>query len=801
MRLTLRNMLAYMDDILDAEDAELIRKRIEESKPATEQMHRIRDCMRRLRLGSPDLTERGGGLDPNTVAEYLDHQLPGDRVADFEKVCLESDVHLAEVASCHQILALVLGEPAEVDPESRQRMYQLPDLLAAQARAAAEAPKTGPAAQPAEEGVPAVGEHARRPKPAVPDYLRESRGSKGYFWAQVGALAVVLIFLTGLAGLIVARHLGWTLGKHGLERPVAQRAGTAAEKPASKLPTRAKTPAALAQADKALSPAEATPKAAAPAGGSSGKATKPETAAAKAVEQPAATAAAKDLATAPAHGGPGGDAAPAPSEAPVAPPPSKTPAPGAEAARLPGPNVVAHAAAIPPPVGPAAKKGVGLPIEPPAVPPERVGQLLSSREVLVKYSPEASSWVRIFKEVPLMSTDLCLSLPAYRPRFSLGGEIRVQLLGQTDSGTGERPKKGPGEPGDNEPKDLDNAMVTLSAGDPQQRLPGLTVDYGRMVIRPEGKTPARLQLQVAARSGVLTLVDGESTLAIRAVRTPTYKVDPEKEPGPMVVDFFATSGKVLWQESHAAEPVAMNAPVRLTLSDQPAEATAVQRFPEWVAADTSSMLEERASAAVESELRPDRPVLVKLEELAGSSRVEVRWLALRCLAAVGDFHLMVKALGNAPQNRALPFWPDAYIAQLQAGIRRSPRSAAAVRTAMETLHGAEGTSLYELLWRYNAPGEKERTLPSADADRLLRFLEHKDLDFRVLAFWNLKNLSRGGPSYNYKPDDPPNKRQLAAQKWREHFRQLRAGKPSEEAPVAPLPPDEGAKNMDEPERG
>ena len=64
-------------------------------------------------------------MDPNDVSEYLDNVLPSEQINDVEKQALESDVHLAEISACHQILTLVLGEPALVPPKSKERMYTI----------------------------------------------------------------------------------------------------------------------------------------------------------------------------------------------------------------------------------------------------------------------------------------------------------------------------------------------------------------------------------------------------------------------------------------------------------------------------------------------------------------------------------------------------------------------------------------------------------------------------------------------------------------------------------------------------
>jgi hypothetical protein len=125
VRLTLRTLLAYLDDTLEPAQAKLIGQKVAESDTARELIARIKQVTRKRRLTSPPATGPGSKLDPNVAAEYLDNSLDNDQLAEVEQIALGSDVHLAEVAACHQILTLVLGEPVLIPPSSRQRMYGL----------------------------------------------------------------------------------------------------------------------------------------------------------------------------------------------------------------------------------------------------------------------------------------------------------------------------------------------------------------------------------------------------------------------------------------------------------------------------------------------------------------------------------------------------------------------------------------------------------------------------------------------------------------------------------------------------
>lgn len=125
MRLTLRTLLAYLDDVLEPAQAREIGEKIQESSLATSLVSRIQDVVRRRRIEAPAVSGPGSKPDPNIVAEYLDNALAPKYVAEMEQVCLESDQHLAEVAACHQVLTLVQVKPVTVPRELREHMYSL----------------------------------------------------------------------------------------------------------------------------------------------------------------------------------------------------------------------------------------------------------------------------------------------------------------------------------------------------------------------------------------------------------------------------------------------------------------------------------------------------------------------------------------------------------------------------------------------------------------------------------------------------------------------------------------------------
>jgi hypothetical protein len=122
LRLTLRTLLSYLDDTLEPSEATALGAKLAESEQAQEIVERMRNVIRRRRLTVPPAASR---MDPNTIAEYLDNEISPEQAEELERICLASDVHLAEVAACHQTLSIILGEPTEVPPDAIRRMIEL----------------------------------------------------------------------------------------------------------------------------------------------------------------------------------------------------------------------------------------------------------------------------------------------------------------------------------------------------------------------------------------------------------------------------------------------------------------------------------------------------------------------------------------------------------------------------------------------------------------------------------------------------------------------------------------------------
>ncbi len=172
MRLTLRTLLAYLDDTLEPAQAKVIGQKVAESDTAQELIARIKQVTRRRRLTTPPESGPGSKIDANTIAEYIDNALAPEQMAEVEQIFLASDVHLAEVAACHQILTLVLGEPSDVPAAAKQRMYGLvkgPEAIPYRKPQAATAEGTG--AKKASE--PAMKRPPIAPVPKEPPITRE----------------------------------------------------------------------------------------------------------------------------------------------------------------------------------------------------------------------------------------------------------------------------------------------------------------------------------------------------------------------------------------------------------------------------------------------------------------------------------------------------------------------------------------------------------------------------------------------------------------------------------------------------
>jgi hypothetical protein len=681
MRLTLRTLLAYLDDLLEPADAQDLKHKIDESEFASTIVNRINDCMRRLRLGVPPLNGRGMGGDPNTVAEYLDNTMAPDLVPEFERLCLESDVHLAEVAACHQILTLVLGEPAEVDPASRQRMYRL-----------IQEP-----AQPADNSAPPPPDQPRR-RPQIPEYLREPELRN--YWLKITSIGAVAACLLLLAIVIFWPRASAPVAQAPTSAPAASRPRppaiadqpAAAEQPAPA--TRDQTPSATASP--ASQPSTQTPTSDKPPGH----------------EAPAGTAPKASETMVPATA-----IEAAPSQ------------PAATAVKVPN---EAESAAAPKQAPPATDQPPSVPAPPEARPEPAtggaVGRYVSEGRVLVRFQPP-DEWLRLPARDPLSVGERIVSLPDFQGTISLNSGVTAQLLG----GTG----------------------VTFQFAE-GSTVPEIDIDFGKVMLLSSANPDAKVRVRVGGQSGTLTLSDPSSVAGLEVVPVLAPGADPATSAGVRQTVLYIAKATVIWQGPGAATPTTLAAPARLSWAGEQLPPPKPEDLPIWLTSETQlSEIDRRAADFIAGAVGTDRSARLALTELTTHRRFEVKALAVRSLGLLDNFEPLVLALGDATQRSA---WAE-HIQVLRESLARGPEVAARVRQAFERRRADHAAELYRMLWGYT-----EEQLRQGAASELVGNLDHPDLDMRVLAIWNLEQIT-GEPS-RYRPHDPPNLRQPQMRRWR-----------------------------------
>lgn len=803
MRLTLRTLLAYLDDVLDPSDKEELAKKIESSDFAEDLVHRTRDTVRRLRLSAPQVVGTGMGLDPNSVAEYLDNVMPPDQVGDYERICLESDVHLAEAAACHHVLTMVLGQPADVEPLARQRMYSIATEAGERKRLRVEPAHTAPTttvavATPGQPVHVAPASVMESRVDEIPEYLRA-----GAWWRSWGILAgLAAVVIVGITVLLASGISGWFKREPSLVALTPESVAQTTENAPSNTPSNSSNapPATEPSATETQpgsstenSSAQAQPVAplgsppqpltpgispsAEPQAAKSGEPNRyevpsPATSATALPPQTGATppeltteAPATGTAAVPPVDDKGGDV-PNPNTTPPAP----NGTPGAATVNIPSapanplPAVTTNPPALPPqstpdkgavaaadvPAVPAAldsNVNPGANTKAPAGPPE-LGTYMGGKTVLLRYDGKANTWFRVEPRAAMIAGTRILSLPEFRPKIAMVSGLQLDLSGGTQVLI----------VGDAEPK----ADALSAAAVPQ--IPTIELVYGRIVLINAANSETRVRLKLDSATGEAQL-GRNAALAVEVERKHVPGQDPRQQSAPIESRLFAPDGGVVWKDAAGSKTI--DKASRWTVGTAGATAPVADPSPpEWIYREPIGQLSEQRYGApkIEGTMVSNIPAETQLLEIFQSSKQkEVKSLVARSSMHVGLFVPFVDALRDSEQKAN---WKS-HIDTLRAAMSLSPESATKVwQTLVDQRGRPAATDLYEMLCGYNADqvGHTPEQMKEGALLKLIDWLESDSLDYRVLAVHDLGEIT--GKRLMSNPAAPPAERTQSIRKWR-----------------------------------
>lgn len=754
MRLTLRTLLAYLDRILPAEALADLAQQVDGNATAESLIKRIRRAVARPEIPAPKLDGRGLANDANSVAEFLDNSLPGDRLAAFEKICLESDLHLAEVAACHELLAEIARDDAAAQPldaASHDRLLQLFHHRAALEAAAAERDEARENAVAVRAAVEQA-RHAPRVDTAATTTGRGVAMQPRRPWFAWASAAVALLVLLLAGGVLTWKVVGDArrVAARRPDQPVAIAQAAATNKPADDEAEQAAAedaaPEAVTEAPPPVMPVEQVPT--------------PAATTVATEEPPAAPVGARE-----------------PDDDPIAPTTPQPPAGAAPPAPPMTAAVIVPADALPPAQQPRVPQGDALAIAaaPAAAIPRGGISAAASPAPSTDVADDASSavgmvgpggvllhrvlragrqtWVYFPPGEPLTEREDLVAPPGSDAEIDLGG-IGVKLLRGT--------------------------QATLSI-DPDG-VPRITVVIGRVIARAM-TADKQLGITAARLHGVVTAGLGEPVAAaVELERRPGD--DPAVDPARVVATLMSTTGGVGWRQLPMANPADATAATLLEGiaeegllearsalvwdSLRPERAVTERRTSlGWAGGpEPIDPLTRRAADSLKAALEQAQPLFESLHDMAIGHRAENRALAAATLALLGEYdELVILLVADRPGERLeASQWLALEAATVPLALARGANAAAKLRAALlDRGPPGKGETLYAM-----ACGFSEADLAAGADAALVAALDDPDLVMRRYAAKNLFEIVQPPASdrIRYRPDGLEEMRRQGVAWWR-----------------------------------
>ncbi len=725
MRLTLRTLLAYLDDILEPTQAKEIGEKIHESPFATSLVNKIQDVVRRRRISAPELTGPGSSPDPNVVAEYLDNTLPGDAVADLERVCLESDPHLAEVAACHQVLTLVLGEPVEITSELREHMYSHGAVAPSQELVN----ENGQSSHVPKVAGVGAGDVVRRTNPQPAEASLDDR--LPFELVHRSMWRKTALYLTGTIVLGLWVYLTFT-DKTLTEYFLPQDDPVVAQLDERQLPAgnvENNEPGDIPTSD-----------------GTEGEEAEPVSEAAMAVVEPSDES---DEPLEPAFSTPvEPESPPAQDSEPIAtneelpgaalPEAHNEPAqPGETVNATTDPAVTPDPEAFTPPANPVPPESV--------LPDPFTVQYVSNSGILLRHVMTEDQWTMLPRRSLLFAGEEIACPEPFDARLTVGDKemvMEVVLLG--------------------------GSRVQLIGASEESRF-GLVVDQGRLILSSRVEEtesgPVSLKLKIRNDEWRLDLLTGDTTIGVEVI--------PISPVGVGDMTGATKYGGGIQLQSGSARLIALPSGQALDLlperglltftsepSDTLAEPEAAADVPEWlVSGGALSAIAQRLASRYENEFLVDQPISQSIRPVVKDRRPQNSELAAKTMAVTGRLEGLVDALSVSHEETRI-----AAIEGIRHWLPLNEENGARLNIELqERFRADDAETINRLLWGYSTADAKDKFT----SKELVEWMEHDQIAVRELAAYYIHKLTNR--SFGYRAGLNPKNREPNVRRWKDHI--------------------------------